>query len=51
VDEAGLLSVGPESAGAHPGPACYGRGGAFATVTDAALALRTSIPIISLAGA
>jgi len=34
-----LLRVGPESAGAVPGPACYGRGGAAATVTDAALVL------------
>ena len=34
-----LLRVGPESAGAVPGPACYGRGGSQATVTDAALVL------------
>ncbi len=39
IDPGGLLCVGPESAGAHPGPACYGRGGTFATVTDAALTL------------
>ena len=39
VDAAGLLQVGPESAGSQPGPACYGRGGSRATVTDAALAL------------
>lgn len=39
VDEAGLLEVGPEGAGADPGPACYGRGGEFATVTDAQLVL------------
>ncbi len=39
VDAGGLLSVGPESAGAEPGPACYGRGGLQPTVTDAALAL------------
>ena len=39
VDEAGLLRVGPESAGAHPGPACYGRGGARPTLTDACLVL------------
>lgn len=39
VDEGGLLHVGPESAGAVPGPACYGRGGTRATVTDACLAL------------
>ena len=35
----GLLRVGPESAGARPGPACYGRGGTQATVTDANLVL------------
>jgi len=34
VDEAGGLHVGPQSAGAAPGPACYGRGGIAATVTD-----------------
>jgi len=39
VDEGGLLHVGPESAGADPGPACYMRGGERPTVTDAALAL------------
>jgi N-methylhydantoinase A/oxoprolinase/acetone carboxylase beta subunit len=39
VDELGLLSVGPESAGAFPGPACYGRGGKLPTVTDANLLL------------
>jgi N-methylhydantoinase A len=39
VDEGGLLRVGPRSAGADPGPACYGRGGSEPTVTDAALAL------------
>lgn len=37
--DAGLLQVGPESAGAAPGPACYGRGGKSATVTDAAATL------------
>ncbi|MGA4538409.1 hydantoinase/oxoprolinase family protein [Uniformispora flossi] len=35
VDEGGALRVGPRSAGAHPGPACYGAGGTAATVTDA----------------
>jgi len=35
VDSAGMLHVGPESAGANPGPACYGQGGLKATVTDA----------------
>lgn len=39
VDEGGLLQVGPESAGADPGPACYGQGGEQATVTDANLFL------------
>ena len=39
VDEHGLLKVGPESAGADPGPACYGRGGTQATVTDCYLAV------------
>ncbi|MGW4033453.1 hydantoinase/oxoprolinase family protein [Streptomyces sp. NPDC004838] len=39
VDEAGALRVGPESAGASPGPACYGRGGTRPTVTDANLVL------------
>jgi N-methylhydantoinase A len=38
-DEAGTLKVGPRSAGARPGPACFGRGGAEPTVTDACLAL------------
>ena len=38
-DEGGALRVGPESAGAFPGPACYGRGGQGATVTDANLLL------------
>ena len=39
VDAGGILHVGPESAGADPGPACYGRGGSAATVTDANLVL------------
>jgi N-methylhydantoinase A len=39
VDEGGALRVGPRSAGAEPGPACYGRGGAEPTVTDACLVL------------
>ncbi len=39
LDPGGLLLVGPESAGASPGPACYGRGGKQATVTDANLVL------------
>ena len=39
IDAGGLLRVGPESAGAEPGPACYGQGGRQATVTDANLVL------------
>jgi N-methylhydantoinase A len=39
LDEGGRLRVGPESAGADPGPACYGRGGTRPTVTDANLVL------------
>ena len=39
VDPGGILQVGPQSAGAEPGPACYGRGGTAATVTDANLVL------------
>jgi N-methylhydantoinase A len=39
VDAGGILHVGPESAGAVPGPACYGGGGGAATVTDANLVL------------
>lgn len=35
IDAGGLLNVGPKSAGAVPGPACYGRGGVLPTVTDA----------------
>lgn len=50
VDEAGLLHVGPDSAGAAPGPACYGRGGDRPTVTDAALALGHIDPNFFLGG-
>lgn len=39
IDDAGGLRVGPRSAGAEPGPACYGRGGENATVTDASVVL------------
>ena len=39
IDEAGILQVGPESAGATPGPICYGRGGTRPTITDANLVL------------
>ena len=37
IDKGGMLRVGPQSAGANPGPACYGAGGTAATVTDANL--------------
>jgi N-methylhydantoinase A len=49
VDALGLLRVGPSSAGADPGPACYGKGGTDPTVTDANLVLGY-IPPRSLAG-
>jgi N-methylhydantoinase A len=49
VDSGGLLRVGPQSAGADPGPACYDRGGEQPTVTDAALALGM-IPASEIAG-
>ncbi|MGE7907610.1 hydantoinase/oxoprolinase family protein [Peribacillus sp. NPDC094092] len=39
IDKGGMLNVGPESAGAHPGPVCYGNGGERPTVTDANLVL------------
>lgn len=39
IDKGGLLRVGPESAGADPGPACYGHGGTAPTITDALLVL------------
>ena len=39
VDASGLIQVGPESAGANPGPICYGRGGTEPTITDANLLL------------
>jgi N-methylhydantoinase A len=51
VDAGGLLRVGPESAGADPGPACYGRGGTRPTVTDAALVLGYVDPGRFLGGA
>lgn len=44
VDGAGALQVGPRSAGAHPGPAAYGHGGAQATVTDANVLLGRQNP-------
>ncbi|MDE0137653.1 MAG: hydantoinase/oxoprolinase family protein [bacterium] len=48
--QAGGLRVGPESAGAHPGPACYGRGGSRPTVTDANLYLGRIDPTYFLGG-
>lgn len=39
VDQMGVLEVGPDSAGANPGPACYGKGGELPTITDANLLL------------
>ncbi|MBI4505312.1 MAG: hydantoinase/oxoprolinase family protein, partial [Chloroflexi bacterium] len=45
TDAAGALKVGPQSAGAMPGPACYGQGGTEATVTDADLVLGYLSPI------
>jgi N-methylhydantoinase A len=51
VDDGGLLHVGPASAGAVPGPACYGRGGTKPTVTDACLALGYLDPGFFLGGA
>lgn len=50
VDSAGLLHVGPESAGSTPGPICYGRGGAKPTVTDAAVVLGYIDPSYFLGG-
>jgi N-methylhydantoinase A len=50
IDSGGLLRVGPQSAGADPGPACYGRGGADATVTDAAVVLGYIAPDYFLGG-
>lgn len=49
VDRAGMLLVGPESAGADPGPACYGQGGDRMTVTDANVVLGR-IPASTLLG-
>jgi N-methylhydantoinase A len=49
-DAGGALRVGPQSAGAVPGPACYGRGGSEPTVTDANLLLGRLDPAVPLAG-
>jgi N-methylhydantoinase A len=50
VDSGGLLRVGPQSAGADPGPVCYGRGGAEPTVTDANVVLGRLDPQYFLGG-
>jgi N-methylhydantoinase A len=50
IDAAGALRVGPQSAGASPGPACYGRGGEAATVTDACVVLGYVNPEASFGG-
>jgi N-methylhydantoinase A len=51
VDGGGFLNVGPQSAGADPGPACYGRGGARPTVTDADIVCGLLNPDYFLGGA
>ena len=50
IDAGGMLQVGPQSAGAEPGPACYGRGGTRPTVTDANLVLGRLQPDAFLGG-
>src|SRR5690606_5915418 len=50
VDSGGSLRVGPQSAGADPGPACYGRGGEQPTITDANLVLGRLNPSYFLGG-
>src|SRR5258707_3554276 len=50
IDERGVLQVGPRSAGAVPGPACYGRGGTLPTLTDANLLLGYLDPAAFLGG-
>jgi N-methylhydantoinase A len=50
TDAGGLLKVGPQSAGAYPGPAAYGRGGTQATVTDANIVLGRLNPKVLLGG-
>ena len=50
IDAGGALKVGPMSAGAHPGPACYGLGGNHPTVTDANLVLGRILPEQFLGG-
>jgi N-methylhydantoinase A len=50
IDDGGMLRVGPHSAGASPGPVCYGRGGTRPTVTDAAAVLNYFDPDYFLGG-
>ena len=50
IDDGGMLRVGPQSAGADPGPACYGRGGTTPTLTDAHLLCQTIRPEAFLGG-
>jgi N-methylhydantoinase A len=50
IDDGGRLRVGPKSAGAHPGPVCYGRGGTAPTITDADLVLGRIDPRYFLGG-
>jgi N-methylhydantoinase A len=50
IDDGGMLRVGPRSAGADPGPACYGRGGAQPTITDAHVVRGTIRPEAFLGG-
>lgn len=51
IDDGGMLRVGPRSAGADPGPACYGRGGTQPTITDAHVVRGTIRPEAFLGGA
>lgn len=51
IDSGNALNVGPQSAGASPGPICYGRGGVQPTVTDAAVTLNLIHPAAFLGGA
>ncbi|WP_321337018.1 hydantoinase/oxoprolinase family protein [uncultured Cohaesibacter sp.] len=50
IDSGGLLKVGPRSAGAYPGPVCYGNGNEEPTVTDANIVLQTLNPVEILGG-
>ncbi|MBS0222674.1 MAG: hydantoinase/oxoprolinase family protein [Proteobacteria bacterium] len=50
MDDGGMLRVGPQSAGADPGPACYGRGGTTPTITDAHVVTGTIRPAAFLGG-